>query len=79
MNTKGTIKAEREAVAKHLDKIAAEHREKAVEIRRRLWRKNDSIDIRFDNWLVYMHETQAIEIDHAAFHILLGRHVEGSE
>lgn len=77
MNTEGTIKAEREAVAKHLNKIAAEHREKAVEIRMRL--KNDSVDIEFDTWLVYMHETQALNIDHAAFHILFGRHVEGSE
>ena len=77
MNTEKAIRAEREAIIKHLDKKAAEHRAKAVEIRDRI--KNDSISPEFDTWLAHTYEMQAGELAHMAFNILLGRHMEGNE
>lgn len=76
MNTDDIIRAEREAIVKQLDKMAAEHRVKATEIRGRI--KNDSIDTKFESWLAHTHEMQACELAHMAFRILLGRHVESA-
>jgi hypothetical protein len=77
MNTEETIRAEREAIVKHLGKKATEHRLKAVVIRART--EKGTLSVEFDTWIAHTHKMQASELDRMSLHILTGRHVEGAE